>query len=149
MDVPRQRRVGPAKGGRAGAWAAEPVLPIGATLRSARRDAGLTPYDVADATAIRPALVLRLEEDDFSWCGGHTYARGRVRACAEAVGVDPDPLLAAYDRQVAAGAARPDFAARILQRRRRPPRNWSMILAAGLLVAALYAVALLVAALLG
>ena len=125
------------------------TVAIGATLRGARREAGLTPYEVAAATRIRPANVLRLEEDDFAWCGGHTYARGRVRACAVAVGLDPVPLLAAYDAQVAAGAARPDFAARVLQRRPRPPRNWSLVLAGGLVIAAAYGVALLVAGVFG
>ena len=124
----------------------ERQVQIGATLRAARRDAGLTPYEVAAATRIRPQLVLRLEEDDFSWCGGHAYARGRVRAVAVAVGLDPLPLLAAYDAQVAAGARRPDFAARVLQRRPRPPRNWSLVLACALGVLAIYGLALLVAA---
>jgi cytoskeleton protein RodZ len=124
-------------------------LQIGATLRAARREAGLTPYEVAATTRIRPQLVLRLEEDDFSWCGGHAYARGRVRAVAVAVGLDPQPLLAAYDGQVARGATRPDFAARVLQRRPRPPRNWSLVMAAALAVPVIYAVALLVAGVLG
>ena len=118
---------------------------IGGLLRAARRDAGLSPYDVSAATRIRPALVLKLEEGDYSWCGGHPYARARVRACALAVGLDPAPLLAAYDAQVGARAPRPDFAARVLQRRRPPPRNWSLILLALLVVPALYGVALLVA----
>jgi cytoskeleton protein RodZ len=122
---------------------------IGASLRAARREAGLTPYEVAAATRIRPQLVLRLEEDDFSWCGGHTYARGRVRAVAVSVGLDPGPLLAAYDAQVAAGAGRPDWAARALQRRPRPPRNWSLVLACALGVTALYGLALLVAGVTG
>ena len=135
--------------GQGTAGQGSPAAEIGASLCAGRRGAGLTPYEVAAATRIRPALVLRLEQGDFSWCGGHTYARGRVRAYAVAVGLDPLPLLAAYDRQVAPGAARPDFAARVLQRRPRAPRNWSLVLAGALALVSIYGVALLVAAVLG
>lgn len=124
---------------------------IGLALKSARREAGLTPLDVAASTRIRPAVLLRFEADDFSDCGGDVYARGRLRKIAQAVGLDPEPLLAEYDARVAAAAGgdRPAILAHELQRRPRPPRNWSLVLAISLIVLLGYGVALLVAAVVG
>ena len=84
---------------------AQDTVGIGLALKVARREAGLTPLEVAAATRIRPAVLLRFEADDFSGCGGDVYARGRLRKIAEAVGLDPAPLLAEYDARTAAAAA--------------------------------------------
>jgi cytoskeletal protein RodZ len=124
---------------------------IGLALKTARREVGLTPLEVAAATRIRPAVLLRFEADDFSGCGGEVYVRGRLRKIAEAVDLDPEPLLAEYDARTAAQASgrRPAILARELQRRPRPPRNWSLVLAVALAVLLAYGVALLVAAVRG
>ncbi|OAA24767.1 protein of unknown function (DUF4115) [Frankia sp. EI5c] len=70
---------------------------IGATVAAARHAAGLTVDDVSDRTRIRASLIDQIEHDDFSGCGGTVYARGHLRSIATTLGLDPGPLLAAYD----------------------------------------------------
>jgi cytoskeletal protein RodZ len=70
---------------------------IGAVLADARWRAHLTVDEVSHRTRIREAIIWGIEQDDFSACGGDAYARGHIRAIAQAVGIDPDPLIREYD----------------------------------------------------
>jgi len=110
---------------------------IGTTLAQARESAGLSVDEVAHATRIRRTLLLGIESDDFSACGGDFYARGHIRTIALKLGVDPAPLLHEFD------AARPPESPRTTDvfepERARPERrgpNWSaaMVLALVLVV---------------
>jgi cytoskeletal protein RodZ len=115
---------------------------IGSTLAAARETAGLTLEDVAAATRIRRTLIMNIENDDYSACGGDFYARGHLRNIAAAVGLDPAPLLAEFD------AARPDAApARATEvfesetttwKERRGGPNWSAAMAAALVLVIAY-----------
>ena len=81
-------------------------MPIGETLAQARHQAGLTVAQVSQRTRIRGTIIRRIEEDDYSECGGDFYARGHIRAIAKVVGADPGPLIQEYDtRYRAPGAA--------------------------------------------
>jgi cytoskeleton protein RodZ len=108
---------------------------IGTTLAQARESAGLSVDEVAHATRIRRTLLLGIENDDFSACGGDFYARGHVRTLALKLGVDPVPLLHEFD------AARPPESPRTTDvfepERARPERrgpNWSAAMAAALVL---------------
>ena len=80
-------------------------MPIGETLARARHQAGLTVAQVSQRTRIRGTIISKIEEDDYSECGGDFYARGHIRAIAKAVGADPEPLIQEYDaRHRAPGA---------------------------------------------
>jgi len=115
---------------------------IGSTLAAARETAGLSLEDVAAATRIRRTLIMNIENDDYSACGGDFYARGHLRNIAVAVGLDPAPLLAEFD------AARPDAApARATEvfesetttwKERRGGPNWSAAMAAALVLVIAY-----------
>lgn len=70
---------------------------IGAVLADARWRAHLTVDEVSHRTRIREAIIWGIEQGDFSACGGDAYARGHIRAIAQAVGIDPDPLIREYD----------------------------------------------------
>jgi cytoskeleton protein RodZ len=70
---------------------------LGSELAAAREAHGLSVDDVAATTRIRATLIRAIEADDFAPCGGAVYARGHVRSIARAVGLDPEPLLAAFD----------------------------------------------------
>ena len=70
---------------------------IGATLAEARWRAHLTVDEVSSQTRIREAIIWGIEQDDFSVCGGDAYARGHIRAIAQAIGIDADPLIRQYD----------------------------------------------------
>ncbi|MFJ4190721.1 helix-turn-helix domain-containing protein [Kitasatospora sp. NPDC089509] len=70
---------------------------IGRVLSAARIEAGLTVDQVSTATRVRVPIVHAIEEDDFGRCGGDFYARGHIRAIAQAVGADGEALVARYD----------------------------------------------------
>jgi cytoskeletal protein RodZ len=70
---------------------------IGPTLADARWRAHLTVDEVSNRTRIREAIIWGIEQDDFSACGGDAYARGHIRAIAQVVEIDPDPLIQQYD----------------------------------------------------
>jgi Helix-turn-helix domain len=69
---------------------------IGDALAEARRQAGLTVAQVSHQTGIRETIITGIEGNDFSACGGDSYARGYIRIIAEAVGADPEPLTRVY-----------------------------------------------------
>jgi transcriptional regulator with XRE-family HTH domain len=74
----------------------DPQREIGEQLLNARLAAGLTAREVSEATRITVEVLHRVEAGEFGRCGGDVYARGHIRAYAAAVGLDPEPLLAAY-----------------------------------------------------
>ena len=119
-------------------------MSIGQTLAEARERAGLTVEDVAARTRIRRTLVLGIEADDFSACGGDFYARGHIRNVAKIVGIDAQPLLDEFD------ASRPDaappratdvFESETAARPERRGPNWSAAMAAALVLVVVYGVA--------
>jgi cytoskeletal protein RodZ len=71
---------------------------IGAVLADARWRAHLTVDEVSRRTKIREAVIWGIEQDDFSVCGGDAYARGHIRAIAQAVEIDAGPLIRQYDQ---------------------------------------------------
>ena len=72
---------------------------IGAALAAARQDRGWSLADVSGRTRVRVALIEQMEAGDFSGCGGSIYARGHLRSIAAALGVDAEPLVAAFNRE--------------------------------------------------
>lgn len=112
-------------------------MSVGEDLTRAREAHGLSVEDVSAATRIRAGLIRAIEADQFDACGGAVYARGHLRSIARVIGVDPEPLVADYDREHSAEPApsavpqqpaEPDLAARA--DRRRP--NWAAAMAAAL-----------------
>jgi cytoskeletal protein RodZ len=106
---------------------------IGATLAAARRHAGLTVADVSRRTRVREIIIEGIEHDDYAACGGDFYARGHIRAIAEAVGTDPAPLIEEFDERfrsspeiTAAEVFKPSMPLRKRERRRV---RWTGILA--------------------
>jgi cytoskeletal protein RodZ len=111
---------------------------VGEDLARAREARGMSVEDVSSATRIRAGLVRAIEADDFDPCGGAVYARGHLRSIARVVGIDPEPLVAEFDRShevedlhvpVPAQPSEPDLAARA--DRQRP--NWTAAMAVALL----------------
>jgi len=77
----------------------EVYMSIGGMISKARRDAGLSIDDLSDATNIRGALLREMESDEFTNCGGETYARGHIKNIARILNVDQQPLLDAYETE--------------------------------------------------
>jgi cytoskeleton protein RodZ len=121
----------------------ERTLSIGTTLAEARESAGLSLEDVAKATRIRRTLILGIENDDFSGCGGDFYARGHLRNIATAVGLDPAPLLAEFDAsrtEAAPPRATEVFESETRSRAERRGPNWSAAMVAALALVLVYGV---------
>lgn len=77
------------------------MLEIGSILRAAREERGLSLDDAAEATKIRPAYLEAIEDEAFERLPGPTYARGFLRAYAELLGVDPQPLIDEFSERFA------------------------------------------------
>jgi cytoskeletal protein RodZ len=112
-------------------------MSIGATLAAARRRAGLTVGEVSDRTRVRESIIEDIEQDDYAGCGGDFYARGHIRAIAQAVGEDAAPLIDEYDATWrsekelnAAEAFEPMLPNRTRERRRV---RWTAVLAVAVL----------------
>ncbi|RJL26652.1 helix-turn-helix domain-containing protein [Bailinhaonella thermotolerans] len=112
-------------------------MSIGAALSEARQQAGMSVRQVSERTRIRETVIHAIERDDFSLCGGDFYARGHLRNLARAVGVDPGPILRAFEE--IHGPETPVRASRIFQAetpvkmRERRSLNWTAAMAVGVL----------------
>lgn len=71
-------------------------MSLGTSIKEARKRVGMSIEKLAERTSIRAALLRDMETDDFSKCGGDTYARGHVRNIANALNVDPAAFLEQY-----------------------------------------------------
>ncbi|MEO3783088.1 RodZ domain-containing protein [Actinocorallia sp. B10E7] len=120
-------------------------MSIGETLGQARRDAGLTVKQISERTRIRETVIRRIEQDDYSLCGGNFYARGHIRSIARMLDVDPDPMIREYDEShggapgalAIATAFEPEQPLKF--RERRTP-NWSAAMAVTLVLVMVYGV---------
>ena len=74
-------------------------MSIGSELTAARERADMTIEQLSAATRIRTGLLMAMEADDFSRCGGNFYARGHIRSIARVVKADPAPLIASFDAE--------------------------------------------------
>lgn len=72
-------------------------MSLGSMITKARKDAGLSIDDLSAATNIRVPLLRQMESDNFSQCGGETYARGHLRNIATKLNVDEQMFLTAFE----------------------------------------------------
>lgn len=74
-------------------------MSLGSVIRQARIDAGLSIDDLSERTSIRAGLIKEIESDDFTKCGGETYARGHLRNIAPHIKMDSLLLLELYENE--------------------------------------------------
>ena len=74
-------------------------MSLGSVIRQARIDAGLSVDDLSERTSIRAGLLKEIESDDFTKCGGETYARGHLRNIAPHIKMDSHLLLELYENE--------------------------------------------------
>jgi cytoskeleton protein RodZ len=79
---------------------------IGDVLRAAREEQGRTVEDVARVQRVRTDYLRALEDENFDTFGGDIYAKGFLRSYATELGLDPQPLLDTYRREVSQDDAR-------------------------------------------
>ena len=72
-------------------------MSLGSLIVKARKDASFSIDELSQATNIRLTLLREIEADDFSHCGGDTYARGHVRNIARALKSDENEFLRVFD----------------------------------------------------
>jgi len=80
---------------------------IGARLRAARENRGLTLLQAAERLHLDVRIVQALEDEDFTALGADVYVRGHLRRYAEVVGESPAQLQQLYSET--RHAPRPDL----------------------------------------
>jgi transcriptional regulator with XRE-family HTH domain len=71
---------------------------FGPNLRRIRVQRGVSLQQIAESTKVSPELWVGLERGDFSRWPTGLYARAYVRAYAEEIGADPDPIVDEFCR---------------------------------------------------
>ena len=74
-------------------------MSLGSLIAKARKDAGLSLEDLAAKTNIRISVLSEIEKNDFSHCGGETYARGHVRNIAAVLKADQKEFIRLYEEE--------------------------------------------------
>ena len=74
-----------------------PPQPFGKLLGDARAARGLTLQEVSASTKIPVSKLQAIEHDEIGSLPGGVFTRGFVRAYAEAVGLDPQEVLAQFE----------------------------------------------------
>lgn len=74
-------------------------MTLGRTIRDAREASRMSIEALSEATSIRIGLLAEMEANNFSHCGGDTYARGHLRNIANRIGIEPQILIDLYNDQ--------------------------------------------------
>ena len=83
-------------------------MAIGAELRNARIQRGLTIEQVAQDTRISARFLRALEEDDFEALPAPVYVRGFLRSYANYLRIDSQPLLDELNAELESPSFGPD-----------------------------------------
>jgi cytoskeleton protein RodZ len=74
-------------------------MTTGSQIRDMREAAGLSKDELASMLSIRVGLISQMELNDFSHCGGDTYARGHLKNIAARLGLEPDFFVQMYNTE--------------------------------------------------
>ena len=74
-------------------------MSLGEFMQGARETVGLSIDELAERTSIRAGLLKEVEKNNFSNCGGDTYARGHLRNIAAIISVDAQTLIDLYNKE--------------------------------------------------
>ena len=74
-------------------------MTLGEAIRKAREDAGLSIDELAQIVVLRSRLLTDMESNDFTQCGGDTYARGHLRNIALATHTYSQEFIALYNAE--------------------------------------------------
>ena len=72
-------------------------MSLGQRIQDARLAAGVSVDDLANLLSVRPGLLRDIENNNFTTCGGDTYARGHLRSIASRIGADAEELIEIYN----------------------------------------------------
>lgn len=74
-------------------------MTLGEVIRQAREDAGLSIDELSQIVVLRSRLLIAMEENDFTQCGGDTYVRGHLRNIAKATNSSSQELIELFNAQ--------------------------------------------------
>ena len=74
-------------------------MTTGSELRDRRESAGLSLEQLASMTSVRMGLISEMESNNFSHCGGDTYARGHLKNIALRLGLEPNHFVEMYNAE--------------------------------------------------
>ena len=74
-------------------------MSLGEFMQGARETVGLSIDELAERTSIRAGVLKEIEKNNFSHCGGDTYARGHLRNIAAIISVDAQTLIDLYNKE--------------------------------------------------
>lgn len=106
------------------------IATAGSLLKEAREARGLSLEEVAAATRVRVPYLEALEQDDVHRLPAAVYARGYLRAYANLLELQPEPLVAS----LRPGTREPDRTVAARERRRLP--GWRPVVSPGLVLLA-------------
>ena len=124
-------------------------MSVGTSLKEMRKSAGLTVDQLSARTRIPTSVIEDLERDNFSTCGGPTYARGHIRTIARICGVGDTEVLLAFESQtIPLSKSIRDLlndTSATTARKERKPLSWKALsgVAAGIFVVAIFGFGLL------
>ncbi len=111
-------------------------------MRAARRARGKSLEEVSNDTNIKKGYLTSLEADNYDMLPGQVYVKGFLSSYAKYVGLDPEALIAQYNKLMAFDEETPENTPRQRRTRRIMPRRVVMLLIV-LLLAVLCLVTLL------
>ncbi|XEC97175.1 helix-turn-helix domain-containing protein [Paenibacillus tarimensis] len=78
----------------------EGMSDLGALLKKAREQKGLTLEDIQDMTKIRKRYLEAIEDGDYSVLPGSFYVRAFIKNYSETVGLDSEEVLRLYNKEI-------------------------------------------------
>ena len=124
-------------------------MSVGSSLREMRKTAGFSVDQLAARTRIPASVIEDLEQDNFSTCGGPTYARGHIKTIARICAVGDTEVLTAFESQtIPLSKSIRDLlndTNATTAKRERKPISWKALsgVAAGVLIFSLFGTAIL------
>jgi len=74
-------------------------MSTGSELRDRRESAGISLEVLSSITSIRLGLLSQMEANDFSKCGGDTYARGHLKNIAQRLGLEGNHFVEMFNTE--------------------------------------------------
>lgn len=94
---------------------------LGQQLKAAREAKNLTVKRVAEITRIKSQQIEGLDNDDHTSIPAQMYVKGFIKLYAQAVDLDPAPLLELYEESLQSGSPKRPDPAPVLKSRRGSP----------------------------
>ena len=116
---------------------------LGERFRSAREARGLSLSDVSEQIRIRSVYLAAIEDENWSAIGAPVYSRGFLRTYARYLGLDPEEVVAEFNRSAGSQAAEATTAQPVERERATASDRSSRSLSPFIWVAGLVAVVLI------